>query len=97
MPLCVIAGVVDRAGQAEIGDRDPLDAVLQQDVGRLDVAMHEPLRVGRGQPGGDLHADAQHLRHRQRPFRGRAAFAATPPRTYGITRYGSLRRSFDTL
>ena len=28
------AGVVDRPGQAEVGELDPLDAVLQQDVRR---------------------------------------------------------------
>ena len=37
------------------------DAVLQQDVGRLDVAVDQALGVGRRQPAGDLHADAQHL------------------------------------
>ena len=60
------AGVVDRAGQAEVGDLDPLDAVLQQDVGRLDVAVDQPLGVGRGQPGGRLHADPQDRREVQR-------------------------------
>ena len=42
--------------------RDALDAIFQQNVGRLDVAMHQPLRVRRGQAGGDLHADPQDLR-----------------------------------
>ena len=62
------AGVVGGAGQAEVGDLDPLlDAALQQDVARLDVAVDQPQRVGRGQPPGDLPADPQHLRHLERP------------------------------
>ena len=44
------AGVVDGAGQAEVGELDPLDAVFQQDVGRLDVAVDEARR--RGPPPG---------------------------------------------
>ena len=61
------AGVVDGAGQAEVGDLDALDAVLQQDVGRLDVAMDQPLLVRGRQPLGDLQADAQDLLQLQRP------------------------------
>ena len=61
-PVCVRLASSDGAGQAEVGDLDALDAVLQQDVGRLDVAVDQPLRVGRGQALGDLHADAQDLR-----------------------------------
>ena len=44
--------------QAEVGNLHALDAVLQEDVGRLDVAVHQPLGVGGGQPGGNLQADA---------------------------------------
>ena len=51
--------VVGRAGQAEVGQHGPLDSFFQEDVGRLHVAMHEPLLVGRGQAGRRLHADAQ--------------------------------------
>src|SRR5262249_42102993 len=61
------AGVVHCPGQAEVGDPDALDAVLQQDVSRLDVAVHQALGVGGGQAGGDLPADAQHLPQRHRP------------------------------
>ena len=61
------AGVVDGPGQAEVGDLDALDAVLQQDVGRLDVAVDQPLPVRRRQPLGGLQADAQDLLQRQRP------------------------------
>ena len=53
------AGVVGRAGEAEIGQLHPLDAVGQQDVGRLHVAVNQPLGMGGGQPGGGLHADAE--------------------------------------
>ncbi len=61
-----LAAVVDGAGQAEVGDLDPLDAVLQQDVRRLDVAMDQALCVRRGQPQGRLHADAQDFLGAQR-------------------------------
>ena len=71
------AGVVGGAGQAEVGELDPLDAVLQQDVGRLDVAVDQPLRVRRRQPGGRLHADPQDLAGAERARRGRAAPGAT--------------------
>jgi hypothetical protein len=52
------AGVIGCAGQAEVGDLDPPGAVLQQDVGRLDVAVDQALFVGGGQADGDLQADA---------------------------------------
>ncbi len=52
-------GVVGRPRQAEIGDLDALDVVDQQDVGRLDVAMNQTLRVRRRQAGSHLDADAQ--------------------------------------
>src|SRR5262249_39458723 len=55
--------MVDGAGQAEICEFDLLDAVLQQDVRRLDVAMYEPLFVRGGETFGRLHADAEGLRH----------------------------------
>jgi hypothetical protein len=60
------AHVVGRPGQAEVGDLDPLDPVLQQDVRRLDVPVDEPGGVGGRQPAGDLRADPQDLGHRQR-------------------------------
>src|SRR5690348_17702969 len=40
--------------QAEVGDLDTLDAVLQKDVARLDVAVDDALGVGGGQAGGRL-------------------------------------------
>ena len=46
MPDLRQAGVVDGAGQAEVGDLDALHAVLQQNVGRLDVAVDQALLVG---------------------------------------------------
>jgi hypothetical protein len=61
------AGVVHRPRQAEVGEHDPLDAVLQQDVGRLDVAVDDPLGVGGGQAQRRLPADPQHGRDVQRP------------------------------
>ena len=56
------AGVVSGPRQTEVGDLDSLDAVFQQDVGRLDVAMNEALPLRRRQPLSDLHTDAQNLR-----------------------------------
>ena len=53
--------VVDGAGQAEVGDLDPRQLVLEHDVRRLDVAVDQALRVGGGQARGDLHADPQQL------------------------------------
>jgi hypothetical protein len=60
-------GVVGRPRQAEIGELDALDAVLQQDVSGFDVAVDQPLGVGGDQAGGRLHADAQDLGQGQRP------------------------------
>ena len=73
------AGVVGRAGQAEVGDLDVLDAVFQQDVARLDVAVDQAHRVGGGQAGGDLPADPQHVRQLERAGRGRASAASVSP------------------
>ena len=85
-PVCVRLRVVDRAGQAEVGDLDPLDAVLQQDVRRLDVAMDQPLRVGGRQPRGRLHADAEDLVELQRPLRVESFCCSDMPGSYCITR-----------
>jgi hypothetical protein len=38
---------------------DALDAVLHHDIGRLDIAVDQPLGVGDRQGGGDLQADPQ--------------------------------------
>ena len=83
------AGVVGGAGQAEVGDLDALDAVLQQDVGRLDVAMDQPLRVG----------GRQALRRSACRCAGSPSAAAARrlsslscsdwPAMYSITRYGA--------
>lgn len=54
--------------QPEVGQLDPLDAVLQQDVRRLDVAMNQPLFVGGRESCGDLIADPQNLRQAGRPL-----------------------------
>ena len=61
------AGVRRRPRQSEIGQPDSLDVIFEQDVGRLDVAVDQPLRVGRRQTGRGLHADSQDLGDRQRP------------------------------
>ena len=43
------AGVVGGAGQAEVGDPDALDAVFEENVRRLHVAVDEPLGMRGGQ------------------------------------------------
>ena len=55
------ARIVRRASQSKVGDAEPLDAVFQQDVRRLDVAMHQPLSMCRREASGDLHSDSQDL------------------------------------
>ena len=85
------AGVVGGAGQAEVGELDPLDAVLQQDVGRLDVAVDQALGVGGGQAGGGLHADPQDLLQASGPSRSIRSWSERPG-TYCMTRKGSPAR-----
>ena len=60
------ARVVGRAGETEVGDLDSLDAVLEEDIRRLDIAVHEPLRVCRRQARGHLHANPEHFAGGQR-------------------------------
>ena len=50
--------VVDGAGQAKVGDGDPLGPGIQQDIGRLDVAVDQTLGMRRGQTGRDLSSDS---------------------------------------
>jgi hypothetical protein len=60
------AHVVRRPGEAEVRELHAPDAVLQQDVARLDVAVDQPLRVRGRQPLRRLQADAEHLHHLDR-------------------------------
>ena len=69
-------GVIDRLRQAKVGDFHPLDAVLQENVGRLDIPMDQALGVGGGQSGSSLQADAQDLLERQRARAGRPSAEA---------------------
>jgi hypothetical protein len=57
--------IVDAAGQTEIGDLDPLGPAVQENIGRLDVAMNQTVRMRRSQARRDLVADAQNLGGRQ--------------------------------
>ncbi len=66
------ARVVGRAGETEVGDLDSLDAVLEEDIRRLDIAVHEPLRVCRRQARGHLHANPERF------VRGQRAVALDP-------------------
>ena len=52
------AGVVDSAGEAEVGQLHPFHAVLQEDIRGFDVAMHQALRVSRRQSLRGLNADS---------------------------------------
>ena len=59
-PVCVRSSPsVVGLGQAEVGDPD-VARVVQQQVGRLDVAVQDALAGGVGQGVGHLHADAGH-------------------------------------
>ncbi len=60
-------GVVGGAGQTEVGDLNALDLVFEQNVGRFDVAVDQPLGVRRRQAGGHLNADAQNGADVERP------------------------------
>ena len=66
-PLCVrLASSAARARPKSVIFDALLRAALEQDVGRLDVAVDQAGGVGGGQPLGDLPADPQHLRHVER-------------------------------
>ena len=56
------AGVVHHAGETEIGNLDAIFAVLEQDVGRLDIAVNQSLSMRCRQPSRRLLADAKHGR-----------------------------------
>jgi hypothetical protein len=61
------SGVVGGPGQAKVGDLHSLNAVLKQDIGRLNVAMSQTQGVGGSQSGGDLVADPQDLNEVKMP------------------------------
>ena len=50
--LCEVT-ILSGARQAEVGELHTLDAVFEQNVGRLDVAMDQSLRMSSGQSRGD--------------------------------------------
>ena len=52
------------AGQAEVGDPEP-GVVVEQEVGRLDVAMDQPAPMGEVEPTAGLQPDQQRLTRRQ--------------------------------
>ena len=58
--------VVERAGQAEIG-QVRLPGLVQEDVAWLEIAMDQAPRVGVGQRRGDLAGDVQGHRLVERP------------------------------
>jgi len=62
------AGFAHGLGHPEVGDQRM--AATQQDVVRLDVAMHDPMAVGAGQRIHHLPDDPHRLVDRQFPFAG---------------------------
>ncbi|OWK45362.1 hypothetical protein FRUB_01693 [Fimbriiglobus ruber] len=72
--------LVDRAGEAEVEDLDPAEAVragpLQPQVGRLDVPVDEIPSMGRGQAVGDFVGDLQGGVDRQPAVAGQPGFQA---------------------
>ena len=93
------AAVVRGAGQAEVGQLHPLDAVGEQDVGRLHVAVNEPLCVGGGQAGGRLHSDAQNLDQREWPIVIESPLQRRPSyiRHYEIGEPGVIRHAVISI
>ena len=64
MPLCeMLASSAARARPKSVIFDPLLRPAFDQHVGRLDVAVDQVTRMGRGQPLGDLPADPQHLGH----------------------------------
>ena len=61
------ARVGSGSSQSEIGQPYSLDAVLEQNVGWLYVAMNQPLGVCSRQTGRRLHADPQNFLEPERP------------------------------
>ena len=60
--------LVESSCQPEVGEIDVLIGI-EEDVGGLDVAMHEPLRVARVQRVRDLGGNRQRAPGLERPFR----------------------------
>src|SRR5262245_36602747 len=58
-PFACDSGVAGYPGKSEVGDFDALDAVFEQNVAGLYVAMYQALLVGSNQPFGHLHPDPQ--------------------------------------
>jgi hypothetical protein len=82
-----------RPGQPEVRDLHPLDRVLQQDVRRFDVAVHEPLGMGRGQARGRLVSDPQDLQQ----FEGPLAVEPVLQRAAGDVFHDQVRQSVRLL
>ena len=85
--------VVRRPGQTEVGDLDAGQAVLQQQIRRLDVAVDQPLGMRRRQPRGCLMADADNLRHLQRA----GAVEALLHRLPGDVLHDEVRKSIELV
>ena len=60
--------VVDRTGHSEVGELDPAVGA-DEDVARLDVAVHHARGMRRGQPVGHVATDRGNLHRQERPLR----------------------------
>jgi len=71
-------GVIHGAGQAKISQPDTADAVLQEDICRLHITMHQTLCMRRRQSGRCLHADTQDVFDFHRPVAVETFLKRTP-------------------
>ena len=61
VPLRVMRRIIDRAGEPEVGQERSLNRPVEQDVGRFDISMHQPLSMCGGQAPRHLQTDPQNL------------------------------------
>ena len=73
------------AGQAEIGDLDTFDPVLEHDVGRFDVAVYDALLLSRKSPAA-IWALIRMIEARSRGGVARIRSRSVRPWIYSITR-----------
>ena len=78
-PVVGQAGIIGRAGQAEVDDLDAPRRAVEQDVGRLDVAVDQAVGMRGGQAESDLPPDPDDFLERHRARRGRADPGASRP------------------
>ena len=72
MPSRVMLVSSTARGQPEVGQASCSGRVIDQDVARLDVAMHQSQVMHRSQARGHVAANANRILNRQRPMLGNA-------------------------